>query len=152
MTNKSLQYNFDVKELIPQYKFIGKEKDIESHILDNIKDISIHCSWGKVKKVERQYIIGTYKGHIIVDIMIWHNDGTGTAIEVKTGKTNRNDGFAAIGQCLYYGIKMQRSLKEMPRMVIAMPEINYDIYEIINYFKLPISLLMVDGDRCIYLT
>lgn len=43
------------------------------------------------------------------------------------------------------------SLNNMARLVIAAPVINKDLYEVVKRFKLPINLLMVDGDRCIYL-
>ncbi len=145
------EFNIQDLELNPQYSFIGKEKDIETHILENISDISACCMWGDVKRVERQYPITISGGRIFVDIMLWHTDGTGTAIEVKRSKTNRNDLLTAIGQSLFYGYKMEKSLNNMARLVIAAPVINKDLYEVVKRFKLPINLLMVDGDRCIYL-
>jgi RecB family endonuclease NucS len=139
------------KDLIPQYDFIGKEKDLEEYILENVNEISNNCQWGEILRIERQFQVPIAQGKVIIDIMIWHKDGTGTAIEVKRSKTNRNDILAGIGQCLSYSLKLESALDNAPRLVIAAPVINDDLYRIINKFKLPINLLMVDGHRCIYL-
>lgn len=142
----------DADILQPNFNFQGKEKDIEDHILENIHDIANNCLWGDIIRVERQFMIPiSTGGKIIADIMVWHADGTGTAIEVKRTKTNRNDLLTAIGQSLFYGLKMEQSLGHIARMVVAAPEINKDLHDVIIRFKLPICLLMVDGDRCIYL-
>lgn len=138
-------------DLEPKYSFIGKEKDIEDHIIEHINDISANCMWGDIKRIERQFYIPIANGSIVVDLMIWHTDGTGTSIEIKRSKTNRNDVLTAIGQSLFYGLKMEESLKNKARLVIASPQINKDIYDVVKKYKLPINFLMVDGDRCIYL-
>lgn len=148
--NKTEQ-QMTTKDLIPQYDFIGKEKDLEDYILENINEISNNCKWGDILRIERQFQVPIAQGKVIIDIMIWHKDGTGTAIEVKRSKTNRNDILAGIGQCLSYALKLESALDNAPRLVIAAPVINDDLYRIVNKFKLPINLLMVDGHRCIYL-
>lgn len=141
-----------IEDLEPHFNFNGSENDMELHILENIEDISRHCNWGEIREVKSQYTMNIKKGKIRADIMIWHKDGTGTAIEVKNATTNRNCILAAIGQVLSYGWKMKSKLINEPRLVIASNQINSDIYETVKHYGLPISMLMVDGDRCIYLT
>lgn len=135
----------------PLFDFVGKEKDVELHIIDNIHEIAKHCNWGEVVRIERQFMIRYGKGSICADIMVWHKDGSGTVIEVKRTKTNRNDTLAAIGQVLAYGYKVKEVLTNRPRLVISSPEINEELYRVIQEYKLPIDLLMIDGDRAIYL-
>ncbi len=139
------------KTLTPNYTFEGSEKQLEDYIDENISDIAINCLWGPVERSERQYVIRSGHKRTIVDIMVFHKDGTGTAIEIKTGKTNRSDILMAIGQSLFYGVKMQERLRSEARLVIASPCIDPDIYKIVKKYSLPIHLLMVDGERCIYL-
>jgi hypothetical protein len=139
-------------DLIPKFEFTGKEHGIVEHILDNIDEISFNSGWGKIERVKRGYTMFLGNTRIIADIMIWHTDGTGTAIEVKRTNTNRNDLLTAIGQVLFYGLHMEARLKNMPRLVIASPEINSNLLLIKKRFDLPICFLMVDGNRCIYLS
>lgn len=139
------------QELKPKYIFTEKEIELQNHIVENINDIAENCFWGKITRIETQYVIPKVNGRIIADIMLWHEDGTGTVIEVKRSNTNRNVILTAISQSLFYGMLMESSLKNMPRLVIAMPKINADVYNLIKKFNLPINLLMVDNDRCIYL-
>lgn len=133
-----------------RYKFIGSESDLESHILDNIHDVAKYCEWGEIQRVERQFRVPIVGYHVIADIMIWHTDGSGTLIECKTGKTNRNDALTGIGQVLFYGTSLKAALGEMPRLVIAAPVSMPHVRQTIRAFALPIHLLTVDGDRCIY--
>jgi hypothetical protein len=137
--------------LKPKYIFTEKEIELQKHIIDNINDIAENCMWGEIDKIKEQYVVSKPNGRLIADIMIWHKDGTGTVIEVKRSSTNRNDILTAISQCLFYGAIMESALKVMPRLVIATPKIDTDTYNVIKRFNLPINLLMVDFDRCIYL-
>tara|TARA_R100000951_G_scaffold79159_1_gene67155 strand:- start:296 stop:763 length:468 start_codon:yes stop_codon:yes gene_type:complete len=137
--------------LLNRYHFKGKEKDIENHILENINDISNQCGWGVIQRVKSQYVVPFGNGRLIADIMVWHKDGTGTCIEVKSGKHNRNDLLNAISQSLSYGYKLKSMLGNYPRLVIAAPKIEEEIYNVVAEYKLPINMLMVDGDRCVYL-
>jgi hypothetical protein len=142
---------------IPTYNFDGSEKDIEEHILENIESISKECGWGDVQRVETQYVIkcpSTEKRQkkIRIDIFVWHTDGSGTVIEVKSVKNkNRTDSLTAVSQSLHYGYVVEAFLGHLPRIVVAANEISGDVYETIKRFNLPICLLMVDGDRCVYL-
>ncbi|MDO6389014.1 hypothetical protein Q4E40_02660 [Pontibacter sp. BT731] len=140
------------EDLMPQYTFLGKEKDLESHVLDNIHDIAKYCKWGVIKRIERQYMLKLASGHVIADIMLWHEDGTGTLIECKTGKNNRNDLIGAIGQVLFYGATFKALLGNMPRLVIAAPELKPELQATIQGFSLPIELILIDGSRCIHLS
>ena len=142
---------------LPTHNFNGSEKDIEEHILENIESISKECGWGEIQRVETQYSIncisnGIKSKRVRLDILIWHKDGSGTVIEVKSTKRDmRTQVLSAISQSLYYGCVIEKKLGCMPRLVVAANEISEDVYEAIKRFNLPICLLMVDGDRCIYL-
>lgn len=140
------------EDLKPVFIFDGSEKDIENHIFDNIIDISLNCGWGEIEKAQQQLHASFVGGRIIVDISIIHKDNTATIIEVKNNKRNRIDVFSAIGQLLFYTNKLGLLWGAKPRMVIAMPEIDYEIYKTIKDYRLPICFLMVDGNRCIYLS
>lgn len=135
----------------PTYDFIGKESDVEDHIIENLDDISKYSKWGEISRVEKQWVMPFGKTFIKADIMIWHNDGTGTVIEVKRTKTNKNDIISGISQLMSYGYKMKTMLGAMPRMVLAAPTINEDVADVIKEFNLPIELMMIDGDRVVYL-
>lgn len=135
-----------------QYDFKGSERDLEAHILDNIHDIAHKCGWGEIVRIEKQFMIRLVGYYVVVDIMLWHSDGTGTAIECKTGKNNRNDLLTGIGQVLFYGANLATALKVMPRLVIASPVISPYVHHTIKVFNLPICLLGVDGDKCTYLS
>lgn len=134
------------------YDFIGRERDLEMHILENIHDIAAECGWGEICKVKQQFTVRLVGYHIVIDIMLWHPDGSGTLIECKTNNTNRNDLLTGIGQVLFYGTNLPLRLGTMPRLVIASPVISPFVRATIKEFGLPISLLGVDGDRCTYLS
>ncbi len=134
------------------FTFTGKETDLESHLIDNLSDISLSCGWGEVSTFKRQYTIPMSKGRIRLDLMLWHPDGTGTAIECKTGNTNRNDLLTGMSQLLFYGVVLEFSLKHLPRLVLATPTFSQIVQSTIQRFALPINLLTVDGDRCVYKT
>ena len=139
------------KDLIPTYEFKGKEKDLEQHFLDNIYDISKMCGWGDIIRFENQFRINFGKNCIILDVMIWHKDGTGTCIEIKTGKHNRNDLLTGVSQLLSYGYKTKFSLGKRPRLVLITPQIEREVNGVIKEYNLPIDMLMIDADRCVYL-
>ncbi len=135
-----------------RFNFVGSEKDFEFHLIDNLEDISKSCGWGEIKRRERQFTIRQDKSRVIADLMIWHTDGTGTIIECKKSNTNRNDVLAAIGQVLFYGAFVKSKMIHRPRLVIAAPSIPFTTYSVIQEFKLPINLLIVDGNKCTYLS
>ena len=139
-------------DLKPAFQFIGTEKDIESHIVDNIEDISAGCGWGVVKSLKTQFTIRSKSTFYRPDVMIWHSDGSGTVIEVKSTISNRQSLLSSVSQVLQYGTIIEKKLGAMPRLVIAANEISDDVYDCIKAYKLPINMLMVDGDRCVYLT
>lgn len=138
-------------DLKPKYEFKGKETDLEQHVLDNIYDISDSCGWGEISRIENQFRIKFGKNHLILDIMIWHKDGSGTCIEIKTGKNNRNDLLTGVSQLLSYGYKTKLSLTKKPRLVLISPQIEKEVNNVIKEYNLPINMLMIDADRCIYL-
>jgi RecB family endonuclease NucS len=127
------------------------EKEHEDFLLDNIDYISECCLWGEIVRIERQFRITLSQGCVIADIMLWHKDGTGTCIEVKTGKNNRNDDLMGLSQLLFYGFIMENSLQNMPRLVLATPTIKGEIFAVIQKYNLPISILNYSENKCIYL-
>jgi len=148
-TDKILQINSLLKA---DFKFLGKEKDLESYILENIHDIALNCNWGEIEKVESQKSIKTKNGRIQVDILIYHKNGTATLIEVKQSRTNKNSTLSAIGQLFYYSTVIKSWCENKPRLVIVSDQILPELYETVKDNNLLISSLMIDGDRCIYLT
>tara|TARA_R110000803_G_scaffold38148_1_gene82370 strand:+ start:228 stop:647 length:420 start_codon:yes stop_codon:yes gene_type:complete len=128
------------------------EKELEDFFIDNIHDLADHCKWGEIERIERQFVIPLKKGRIIADVMVWHKDGTGTCIEIKTGNNNRNDDLTAIGQLLFYGNIMEHSLGAMPRLILVSPSIKDESYTTVQRFNLPINFLGLTNDKCIYLS
>ena len=86
---------------------LKSEKIYEQHLLKNIDYINKMCGWGKIKRIENQFVINLKKGRIITDVMIWHEDGSGTSIEIKTSKNNRNDDLTGLSQLMLYGYVME---------------------------------------------
>ena len=134
------------------FEFKGKEKDLELYVMENIHDISLNRNWGNIVNVESQFPVNLTKGRIFADVMLWHENGSGTVIEIKRSNTNRNDVLTAISQLLFYGQRLEEKWGAMPRLVVCCPEISMDSYDVIKRFNLPINILMIDGDRCLYLT
>jgi len=129
-----------------------KEKELEDYFIDTIEHISESCYWGEIERFERQYILPIKNGRIIADVMIWHKDGTGTCVEIKTGTNNRNDDLMGISQLLLYGTVMEELLTKLPRLVLVRPEISPLTFTMIERFNLPIALLQLTDNKCIYLS
>jgi RecB family endonuclease NucS len=132
-------------------EILKSEKIYEQHLLANIDYASEMCKWGKIKRIENQFVINLKKGRIISDVMIWHEDGTGTCIEIKTSKNNRNDDLTGLSQLMLYGDVMEKTLTKMPRLVLVLPKIKPELYSVIKRFNLPINLLELTEDKCTYL-
>lgn len=130
---------------------LKKEKELETLLVENIEYISECCGWGKIKRCERQYFIPLKKGRMIADVMLWHKDGSGTCIELKSLRRGRNTDLNAIGQLLFYGGVMETKLKYMPRLVFAAPIIKVEFLSVLKRFDIPINLLQLTDDRCVYL-
>ena len=131
---------------------LKSEKIYEQHLLKNIDYINKMCGWGKIKRIENQFVINLKKGRIIIDVMIWHEDGSGTSIEIKTSKNNRNDDLTGLSQLMLYGYVMEKTLTRMPRLVLVLPKIKPELWSLIKRFNLPINLLEFTEDKCIYLS
>lgn len=144
--------NTTIKHFEPNYEFMGDENALEKHVLDNLEIICKGCSWPQIKAVERQFRIKSGDTTAIIDIFVLHEDNSVTIIECKKTKTNRNDIVGAIGQVLFYSSIIEHVHKRKSRLVIASPQINPIVHSTISKYKLPIDLMMVDGDRCIYLS
>lgn len=130
---------------------LKSEKQYETFLIENIEEVSLNCGWGGIERIERQYVLPLKNGRIICDLMIWHKDGTGTCIEVKTGKNNRNDDLMGLGQLMFYGSIMEEYLENMPRMVLVCPKLKQELWQVVKRFNIPIDLLELTNDKCIYL-
>lgn len=139
------------KDLVPLFDFVGSEKDLEEYILEEIETISENCKWGGIKSIEQQYRIPFGNTHLITDLMLFHDNGTATIIEVKGLSRNKNSILGGVMQLLSYGMKIEAITGYKPRLVLVAPEINPDVGMVIAHYNLPISLMMVDGDRVVYL-
>jgi len=128
------------------------EREFELFLLDNINIVSKNCHWGKITRIERQCSMAFNDGAIRCDIMLWHEDGTGTCIEVKMGHNNRNDDLMGLGQLLFYGLCIEKRLTNKPRLVLVCPNIKNSLWDIIKAYNLPICLLELTDDKCIYLS
>lgn len=128
------------------------EKEFEGYLVENIHDIAENCRWGEIKKVDRQCSMRFNDGRIRCDVMLWHKDGTGTCIEVKTGNNNRNDDLTGLSQLLFYGISIEKKLSNAPRLVLVTPKIKNILWQVIKKYDLPICLLELTEDKCIYLS
>lgn len=130
-----------------KFDFYGREKDIEDHIIENIEDIAKYSLWGNIKGCKTQYSVGG-KRRVIIDIFLIHEDGSGTVIEVK--KHGNGGAFDAIGQLLFYGEFIHEATGFYPRLVYASEKFDHKMLCVIHRYKLPINVLRVDGDECIY--
>lgn len=131
------------------FVFSSTEKDFHQHILENIHDIAKDAGWGDVLRCENEFRIPCIGGYAVVDIMVWHTDGSGTIIECKKSHKDRTSELAGIGQLLFYGQKAEDALGHKPRLVYAHTELNLDILRLVSEYKLPIRCMEVCGDRVI---
>lgn len=128
------------------FDFIGSEKDIQNHIVDNIQNICEKCFFGEVRKTQTNFKLKSSGNSGIYDILVYHKNGTGTLIEVKK-YVNDMYLLSAIGQILYYSELCKINLGEYPRLVIASNYIPDSVRAVIKSNKLPIRLLELDGDK-----
>ena len=140
-----------IQELLKptEFKYIGAEKEFEDYLYESIDEVAFYCGWGKVKRIEKQYILKYGKKKPRVDLMVWHNDGSGTIIECKIENSNHWM-LSAIGQSLFYRNIAKHLLGQFPRIVIAADSIPTELYSVIAEYKLPIKLLQMDNGKIIY--
>lgn len=132
------------------YKSEHSEKDIENHLIDNIHEISSGCFWGDIKRFKPQFQIGGIGCRAICDVMIWHNDGTGTVVEVKKYKSLHHL-ISSIGQIILYGELIHAILGQYPRLVIACDHIPQIVKHIVKLNTPSIKLLELNGNRVEYI-
>lgn len=145
----TMEVDYNSEIMLPKFKFLGKEEDLESMIVSNLDEIANNCGWVPIKSIERQYLIYRNKKRSILDILITHLDGSRTITEVKSGTNCSSDYWSGLGQLLYYGKLVGNVTGSFPRLVFAAPIIHDEMISLINYFQLPIEVLMVDNDRAI---
>lgn len=150
--------NITVEEAITEMKkpifswCIGKEKDFEENILDNIDQICKCLGLPQIRVVGTQKMINADGFFIKPDIMVRHIDGTMTIFEVKkvneknpaTGTSNQ---LNAVGQLLLYKNVLESIIGETVRVALIDNKIFYRTYYAFLNHKLPITLLELQKDR-----
>ena len=146
--DRLLEHNLTISDTT-----LKKETEYEEFILHHIHEIAEIVAWPEIKRLERQFRVNMSNGEYIkLDAMLWHVDGTGTCIEVKTGQNNRNDHLTGISQLLFYGKAIKESCSQLPRLVLFMPEIEGEMFSVIKEYNLPISLMQFNEGKCIFLS
>lgn len=139
-----------IADLEPQYVFWGKETHIEAHFVDCYQDIARESGWGSVKEIQQQVKIPALLDRfVILDLVLFHDNGTITIIEAKKHRKDRQDMLKALPQVLYYGTLIEQKYGVLPRMVILSDTISPELFEVCTRFNFPIDFMMLDGDRVI---
>lgn len=134
------------------YEFIGKEKDFEDYIYENIDEICGGLGLPAIIAKDRQRMIHCSNFQIKPDIMIRHIDGTMTVFEVKkanekhpsTGTVNQ---MQAIGQLLLYRNVLETIIDAPVRLALIDNKIYYRTFCAFIGNNLPITLIELQNDR-----
>lgn len=135
-----------------EYMFIGKEKDFEDHIYENIDEICAGLGLPAIMTTGRQCLIHRDGLQIKPDIIVRHIDGTMTVFEVKkanekypsTAPTNQ---MQAIGQLLLYGNVLEAMIDAPVRLALIDNKIYYRTFCAFIGNNLPITLIELQNDR-----
>lgn len=135
-----------------RWEHIGKEKEFENNVYENLDQIIDIMELPSIKVVERQKQIRMDNFQIKMDIAIRHIDGSATIFEVK--KTNKKhpatspfQQMQAIGQLLLYQNVFQIRTGVKPRLVLIDNKIHKRTYYSFLEDKLPITLMELQKDR-----
>lgn len=132
--------------------FIGKEKDFEDHIYENINEICAGLGLPAIMEKGRQMLIHRDGMQIKPDILVRHIDGTMTVFEVKkanekypsTAPTNQ---MQAIGQLLLYRNIIETMIDAPVRLALIDNKIYYRTFCAFLGNNLPITLIELQNDR-----
>ena len=135
-----------------RYLFKGNEKKFEKYVYDNLSDICNNLDFANIKKAEMQHVIKTANYKIIPDIMIWHEDGTGTIFEVKVTNLNNpqtspNEQIKSIGQLLLYRSVIKEKYGKFPRVFMVTDQLFEKTFHIFAHNDLPVGLIEIQNDR-----
>lgn len=135
-----------------RYFFIGKEKEFEDYVVENLNDLCDGLGLPKVKKVKRQkrYTMDTYS--IKPDLIVIHDDDTYSVFELKcTNEKHPSTSVAAqtaaIGQLLLYRSTLNEKYKVTPRMFLVDTKIHPRTVCVFSDLKLPITLIEIQNGR-----
>ncbi len=135
------------------YLFTLSEREFEDYVLENLNRIASQSGWSTIRRVERQFRIPIAGSRYArVDIMVWHTDGTGTVIECKIPTTASTYELYSIGQLMLYASVIKTQMGQYPRLVMCAPSISPMYYRIVKEFNVPIHLLQIDNEECVYLS
>jgi hypothetical protein len=136
-----------------EHLFTLSEREFEDYVLENLERIALKSGWATIRRVERQFRIPIAGSRYArVDIMVWHVDGTGTVIECKVPTTASTYELYSIGQLMLYASVIKTQMGQYPRLVMCAPSISPMYYRIVKEFQVPINLLQIDNDECVYLS
>ncbi len=133
--------------------FIGKEKDFENYIVENIEEISQGLRLPPVVQVLNQKQFRFADTQIKIDIITAHLDDTITFYEVKKTNTknkqvSKTEQCKAIGQILLYRNYLKEATEKEVRAVLVDEKIYKRTLLVFSEQKLPITLLEIQNDRC----
>ena len=148
----------NVNELIKElkapvrYECLGKEKDLENNIVENMDQICECLGLPSIKIIDRQHRLRVNDFDMQPDIMVRHDDDTMTIFEVKKASekfpgTGTYNQMAAIGQLLLYKTTIKRIINAPVRVALIDNKIYYRTFLAFTEYKLPITLIELQKDR-----
>ena len=135
-----------------RYEFIGKEKEFEDHIYENIDDICDGLGLPAIFAKDRQMLVNCIDFQIKPDILVRHIDGTMTVFEVKKANeknpsTAPSNQMQAIGQLLLYRNVLETRIDAPVRLALIDNKIYYRTLCAFMGNNLPITLIELQNDR-----
>lgn len=145
----------DVKEIISEeqrFFFIGKEKEYEQYIADNLAEICEGIGLPEIKEIKRQPRSNVGSFSIKPDILVVHIDDTASIFEIKCVDSKYpssavSEQCRAIGQMLLYKNVYKEMNGASPRMFLVDQKIHKRTMCVFADLKLPITLIEVQGGR-----
>lgn len=135
-----------------RFEFMGKEKEFEENVFENIEQIIDVLELPEIKLAQRQIRIQADGMQAIMDIVVRHVDGSATIFEVKRGNikhpaTAPFNQMQAIGQMLLYRELFEAATNVDPRLILIDNKIFKRTYMAFLRTKLPITLMELQKDR-----
>lgn len=135
-----------------RYFFIGKEKQYEEYIQENLKDICDGLGLPKIVEVKSQQRFNTGTFSIKPDLMAFHIDGTLSVFEIKCcndkyPSTSVGEQTRAIGQMLLYKSVLEEIRGDKIRVFLVDQKIHKRTVCVFADMKLPVTLVEVQNDR-----
>lgn len=128
------------------FLFIGKEIDIQSHLVDNMDYILNSLNLPEVKEKYEFLKLKSPLANIITDITVLHLDNTASIFEIKKYK-NETQICSSIGQLLLQAEIFKANYNEYPRLFLVSNYIPLSCRVITKSINIKINLLELDGDK-----